>query len=163
MAKFNIGDEIYSEMNPFIKYKILQVGLLNENREPEYEVENISEDQMYAGRKYRMRIDKVDRWGVLIPNGNSERSRFEVLKDSVLWHIKNSVSNGHPDKCGQCELTEWIENLCKLALGTKLPAWKKTDMHEGVNYALDEAFFVWNGYALSINELENCLPKIEVK
>lgn len=124
MARFNVGDEIYSKMNPFIKYKILQVGLLNEKRELEYEVENISEDQMYAGRKYRMRISKVDSWGVLIVKEESKKKKPKV--STPIWR--------------KCKEKDGIRNLC---------------FESG---AVDTCL-VWNGFYLSIAELEKLLPK----
>ena len=39
-----------------------------------------------------------------------------------------------------------------------LPHWKKTNLPDGIDYALDEAIFSFNGYSISINELEK-LPK----
>ena len=41
-----------------------------------------------------------------------------------------------------------------------LPHWRKTNLPDGIDYALDEAIFSFNGYSISINELEK-LPKEE--
>ena len=42
----------------------------------------------------------------------------------------------------------------------KATDWKKTNLPDGIDYALDEAIFSFNSYSISINELEK-LPKEE--
>lgn len=63
--KFEIGDVIYSIHDPSIRYRILDVGILDfDTKEPQYRVELLSTE--FKGVQRFMSIDKVDNWGVLL-------------------------------------------------------------------------------------------------
>lgn len=63
--KFEIGDVIYSIHDPSIRYRILDVGILDfDTKEPQYRVELLSTE--FKGVQRFMSIDKVDSWGVLL-------------------------------------------------------------------------------------------------
>ena len=71
MAKFKVGDRICNKENPYVKYKVLQVGCTNVHGELEYYLENICEDE-HKGNKHYLRIERVDRWGVLLEENKSK-------------------------------------------------------------------------------------------
>lgn len=72
MAKFNVGDRIHSKDNPYVKYKVLQVGIVDVHGELCYQVENICDDE-HKGQKHYLRIEKVDRWGELTAPASKEQ------------------------------------------------------------------------------------------
>lgn len=62
--KFECGDVIFSIHDPSIRYRILDVGILDfDTKEPQYRVELLSTE--FKGVQRFMSIDKVDSWGVL--------------------------------------------------------------------------------------------------
>lgn len=40
-----------------------------------------------------------------------KRKPTDKIIDSIIWHVKNSITNGKPETCTECDLIEYLEQL----------------------------------------------------
>lgn len=88
-----------------------------------------------------------------IPELTMFKKELETMLDYTVNHAKPGVNVVDI-------FVERIFESAKLEIEKNLPHWKKTNLPDGIDYALDEAIFSFNSYSISINELEK-LPKEE--
>ncbi len=122
MAKFNVGDEIYSEKNPFVKYRVVQVDIPKMNKDPEYILEDIW--SRGKGKQYRMPISRVDKWGVLL---NESKPKEQLV---VMNYVTGDVDIYNVDS--NADIDE--EYLSKLGYRTCDCHWMFCQNGVNVNY-----------------------------
>ena len=114
IPNFRVGDLVISTKNHHLTYKVLEVGHINENGEPEYKVEIFvdGESAHPSNIKY-IRIQMMDEWGSLIGQPTAWSEEDEIRLQDALWCVKQAtrVARGENDM-GTCWAAEnWLKDL----------------------------------------------------
>ena len=96
----------------------------------------------------------ADKLELFLISEDPELTEFEETLKGIVNGFGGDVMTGEGAKNSGARLFE----VARKQFEKNLPHWRKTNLPDGIDYALDEAIFSFNGYSISINELEK-LPK----